>query len=296
LNCERASFKILGKTKDISVSSEFSTQEVSIKAFLKAADHAGVPENFPYRWLEEYDGPGYYGRKTQGEDNLRVAYNHLNSVEFLEGICVVCGVAPSTIAHASRIANALEAPVNTQAKEFRRLIPWEDVADGAQAFIDNHLAGAAHRNQLLAVSEEEKDVADIRASEKLNETEKQALINARRGQGAFREAVSANWNHACAVTNCSQREVLRASHIKPWRSSSNDERLNPSNGLLLSANLDALFDRGLISFDAKGRMLLSHSIHPETIEILGLPAHLRRAPDPDECAFLKHHQAHIFRP
>ncbi|HET9245398.1 MAG TPA: HNH endonuclease signature motif containing protein, partial [Xanthobacteraceae bacterium] len=51
--------------------------------------------------------------------------------------------------------------------------------------------------------------------------------------------------------------ALRASHIKPWRESSDRERLDPANGLLLTANLDALFNDGLIAFDDEGQMLVS---------------------------------------
>ncbi|MDB4659168.1 HNH endonuclease [Akkermansiaceae bacterium] len=54
-------------------------------------------------------------------------------------------------------------------------------------------------------------------------------------------------------------ELLRASHIIPW-AESEDLRLNPSNGLCLSATFDAAFDRGLISLDDDYRLLLAPKI------------------------------------
>lgn len=51
--------------------------------------------------------------------------------------------------------------------------------------------------------------------------------------------------------------MLIASHIKPWRVCNNNERIDTENGLLLSANMDRLFDSGLISFTADGKMLIS---------------------------------------
>ena len=52
-------------------------------------------------------------------------------------------------------------------------------------------------------------------------------------------------------------EYLIASHIKPWRHSDNQERLDGENGLLLNPSVDLLFDRGLISFEDNGDLLLS---------------------------------------
>jgi putative restriction endonuclease len=62
----------------------------------------------------------------------------------------------------------------------------------------------------------------------------------------------------CAVTGLSQLEMLRASHMKPWAACENDmERLDPMNGLLLSAHWDAAFDSGLLTFDDDGTVLWS---------------------------------------
>jgi hypothetical protein len=49
--------------------------------------------------------------------------------------------------------------------------------------------------------------------------------------------------------------VLRASHIKPWAKSTNRERLNAENGIMLAAHVDALFGRGLMSFADDRAML-----------------------------------------
>jgi hypothetical protein len=138
------------------------------------------------------------------------------------------------------------------------------------------------------------DIADIKAEKNVAETTKQALIDARRGQGKFREALISQWGGICAVTGCDQIQVLRASHIKPWKKSSNAERLNARNGLLLVANLDALFDRGLVSFSSDGKMLVSKDISRSSRKLLGLPANLRRAPTPEEDVFLDYHRNRLF--
>ena len=96
-------------------------------------------------------------------------------------------------------------------------------------------------------------------SEYENATEKEAIIKARIGQGKFRENLLKRWQ-CCAVTGCQEIMVLRASHIKPWRCCTNEERIDIDNGLLLLPNIDALFDVGLISFDDKGSMLFSKKL------------------------------------
>lgn len=120
-----------------------------------------------------------------------------------------------------------------------------------------------------------RDRLDLLAEQKVFEdstltaTQKEQLIQARIGQGEFRNALLEFWRSRCCVTGCKILPVLRASHIKPWRVSSNSERLNPFNGLLLVANVDALFDRFLISFSDRGEMLIGPGIDRDDLIALG---------------------------
>jgi predicted restriction endonuclease len=82
-------------------------------------------------------------------------------------------------------------------------------------------------------------------------------------------------------------------HIKPWAKSSNPDRLNPDNGLLLAAHVDALFDSGLISFADDGRLMTSAQITDE-LRQLQLPERLRRKPTKEERPFLAYHRRHVF--
>jgi HNH endonuclease len=89
----------------------------------------------------------------------------------------------------------------------------------------------------------------------------------------------------CAVTGCAISAMLRASHIKPWSKSSNHDRLNPANGILLAAHIDSLFDSGLISFADDGKMIVSAQI-ADDLRQLQLPERLRRRPTKEERQFL----------
>ncbi len=90
-------------------------------------------------------------------------------------------------------------------------------------------------------------------------TERKSLQLSRIGQGLFRINLMNLWR-SCALTDVDFPEILRASHIKPWRDSDNSERLNPYNGLLLTPTYDVLFDKGYISFKSDGYMLLSKQV------------------------------------
>jgi hypothetical protein len=96
----------------------------------------------------------------------------------------------------------------------------------------------------------------------LGETEKECLRAARRGQGPFRKALLKLYGASCPVTGITNSELLLASHIKPWSVSNNSERLDPDNGILLSALIDRLFDRGLITFEDDGAILVSQKLSP----------------------------------
>lgn len=108
------------------------------------------------------------------------------------------------------------------------------------------------------------------ASPNLSATERTALIQARMGQGAFRQSLMALWKGRCALTGCAIEAVLVASHAKPWCDSTNQERLDPYNGLLLAASVDRLFDRGLIAFAGDGRMVVASSLTDQDLRALGI--------------------------
>ncbi|MEO6958793.1 MAG: HNH endonuclease signature motif containing protein [Burkholderiaceae bacterium] len=104
----------------------------------------------------------------------------------------------------------------------------------------------------------------------LKATERAALIQARIGQGAYRRKLLDLWKGRCAVTGCEIGAVLVASHAKPWRKSSNNERLDPFNGLLLASSVDRLFDKGLITFANDGKIIADDRLTDTQLSSIGL--------------------------
>jgi HNH endonuclease len=145
---------------------------------------------------------------------------------------------------------------------------------------------------LAAITDAEEAVSDIeqlRRRKGLSRTQRKALIQAQLGQGRFRGDLLKYWG-GCAVVGCTVEAALRASHIKPWHQSSDSERLDPANGLLLVANLDALFNDGLITFDNDGQMLLSNELTQKDRSLLRLKGRLKKKPSARQRKYLRFHR------
>lgn len=135
-------------------------------------------------------------------------------------------------------------------------------------------------------------------AEPLTTTEALRLTKQRVGQHLFRQALMDYWGGACAFTGLHLPELLRASHAKPWADCATDaERLDVFNGLLLSAQHDALFDSGLITFDDTGLLIPSAKLSNVHRLLLGLtddpPMRLRWI-SPNHLPYLAWHRKVVF--
>ena len=97
------------------------------------------------------------------------------------------------------------------------------------------------------------DIKDLKGETKIRE------VKTRVNQNVFRQIVVANYSGKCAISGIDLPELLFASHIIPW-SKNEDERLNPENGICLSALYDRAFDKGLIGINEKFNILVSDKL------------------------------------
>lgn len=142
---------------------------------------------------------------------------------------------------------------------------------------------------------ENKVTDDINNNSKIDSTEKSQIIKARLGQGIYRDNLIKLWGKCC-VSGCDLTFLLRASHIKPWRDSDNNERLDKYNGLLLSPNIDILFDKGLISFDVSGKIIISPKVSNENMARLGISKDIKINLYKENLKYLEWHRDYIFSP
>ena len=141
-----------------------------------------------------------------------------------------------------------------------------------------------------------KEVREHAAEYKaLSNTEQEQIVVSRLGQGYFRRNVIRLWG-SCSVTGLQNISLLRASHIKPWKDSNNNERLNPFNGLLLTPDYDFLFDKGYISFRNNGSVLISQRLDSFASKTFDVDdsMHLRKDFSENK-EYLEYHRSVVFR-
>jgi putative restriction endonuclease len=125
------------------------------------------------------------------------------------------------------------------------------------------------------VPADDLDVWDRRLEQQIvndstvRETDRLAIIRARSGQGLFKDRVS-RIESRCRITGVENPVHLIASHCKPWRDSTNEERLDGENGLLLTPSIDHLFDRGFIGFENDGDLIISPVAHRPSLHRMGI--------------------------
>ena len=109
----------------------------------------------------------------------------------------------------------------------------------------------------------------VESDSSVTETDREAIVRARVGQGLFKQRVM-KLETRCRITGVDNLSHLVASHCKPWRDASNEERLNGENGLLLTPSIDHLFDRGFIGFDDSGGLIISPVAHKPSLQKMGV--------------------------
>lgn len=143
-------------------------------------------------------------------------------------------------------------------------------------------------------ADDQQEVALIGRTD-IGRTEIEQLAKARRGQGIFKANVRLNESR-CRVTGVSDLKHLRASHIKPWKDSSDEEKLNGCNGLLLAPHIDHLFDGGSISFSDDGHLLVSGSLDETVLNDWHIPHPMSVGPfSPEQSVFLAYHRRVVFK-
>lgn len=178
---------------------------------------------------------------------------------------------------------------------YRRDASGAIVLDGDQA-LDRLMRRAAQ----IALSLPDAPLLEyqhLAAAATIEATEVERLAKLRIGQSVYRKALLALWDERCAVTGLAMPALLRASHARPWSMCESDQqRLDPFNGLLLTPNLDALFDDGWISFDVDGAMIVSPLLDASARAAFldDLPQRLRWVAN-EHLPYLAFHRANVFK-
>ena len=130
--------------------------------------------------------------------------------------------------------------------------------------------------------------------EDLKGFEREAVIKARVNQSQFRKDLIHKYGKCC-LCGVKSPELLLASHIKPWKDSDEYEKVDVNNGLLLCPNHDRLFDRGLISFDDDGTILISEKLSENEQMFMNVSRTMKIHVDSKMKKYLSFHRENCFK-
>jgi len=145
--------------------------------------------------------------------------------------------------------------------------------------------------------EETREKEAIEVNDKLSRRVKESLIQSRIGQGDYRSRLLLECPY-CPFTLVNDERLLVASHIKPWVSSNDSEKIDSKNGFMLTPTFDKLFDKGFISFTEDKKLLVSPWLSPMNQKRLGIynEKDMTYLPmDEQRVKYLKYHRENIFK-
>ena len=141
-----------------------------------------------------------------------------------------------------------------------------------------------YKNRIISIENEKNLIGE----------EKAAIVKIRINQDQFRKGLLKKYNNKCCLCGVDNQTLLLASHIKPWAKSDEHEKLDLNNGLLLCPNHDRLFDKGYISFDESGSILISESLSENSKIFMNIHDNMKIDISADNREYIRYHRENIF--
>ncbi|MBO0588595.1 HNH endonuclease [Sporosarcina sp. E16_8] len=129
----------------------------------------------------------------------------------------------------------------------------------------------------------------------ITETESELKTKIRLGKQKFREGLLPLWDYKCVLCEIELPALLRASYSKPWKDSMDFERVDPTNGVLLCCNHDALYENGFIAFDGQGRLHISSQIPEQDYDKYSIHSLMKIARTEENKPYFKWHKRNLFK-
>lgn len=208
--------------------------------------------------------------KIKSQTQPFIYCGRLNYIDYVEG----------TSKPVHLIFHNIDYQAETQNDDLIRVYKWRPSEIGGESRF-NFTQSSGTKNHLSA------------RLKKPSITERSGNVVQRVGQEYHRQEMIKRWKGKCPVTGCSILAILKSSHIVPWSESNNEERLDVNNGILLSPDVDALFDRYLISFEDDGGMILSKKVAEKDLLALGIDTSVKIPIREGMKSYLKRHRERL---
>lgn len=138
-----------------------------------------------------------------------------------------------------------------------------------------------------------KDLKDIIPV--ITESEASLKRSIRIGHDLYTSNLTPLWHGECAICQINIPSMLQASHSKPWRESTDEERIDGYNGILLCQNHAVLYKKGYITFDGTGKIILSSHINEEEYEKLSISPKTKISRLEENKSYFRWHRKHLFK-
>lgn len=235
-------------------------------------------------YCREWPKPTEFGSAGQNWESIgwRVDVTFvllLNKIRPKDHIQVLRSVLPDRYSPLQANGNGIQSIYLTElSPDFAEVLAGLIGQEARALMAPSQIEPAVQRSRMMAADDidlwERRLEEQVETDNSVSETDREAIIRARRGQGLFKQRVM-QIETRCRITLVDNPTHLLASHCKPWRDSSNEERLNGENGLLLTPTIDHLFDRGFIGFEDSGELIISPVAHGPSLQRMGVETNRR---------------------
>lgn len=123
--------------------------------------------------------------------------------------------------------------------------------------------------------------------------DRETLIKSRVGQGYFKERLMKLYGKCC-LCGLENKNFLIASHIKPWSQSKKNEKIDKYNGFLLCPHHDAIFDKGYVTFENNGNIIISEHLSAVDQMLLNINPKMKIKVHEKNIPYLEWHRENLF--
>ena len=195
--------------------------------------------------------------------------------------------------------NATMVEKNLALVEWKKNVP--ELADWSNQIVLDFCFWLSRENKITnkeelcnkAVIEEVQKIEEEISSLNVEGASRKAIINARVNQGIFRDLLLKRYNRCC-LCGVENHTLLIASHIKPWAESEPKEKLDVNNGFLMCPNHDRIFDKGYITFDDDGKIIISDRLTENDRVVLNVDSRMHIELNESNKKYLKFHREKVF--
>ena len=177
---------------------------------------------------------------------------------------------------------------------FDKSVAIDSIKDAICDFLDNRLLKKLTDNERKLIEVEVKSIEKDIEEYRLEGMDKLAVVKTRVNQGIFRDLLIRKYKNCC-LCGADEESLLIASHIKPWADSTHKERLDVNNGLLLCPNHDKLFDKGYITCDEEGDIVISGALSEANQLFMNVNSDMKMPMSETAKSYMQYHRKNIFK-